>query len=139
MTASTTDYATLSPCPPTHRRLGYPRTRARTHRFVTYHFADPLAPILLSRTPSDPQLTELDAAYRNDIIDNTATNIRHGQRFGQLPADLDPDSAAAYVIGGLCSGISQQLRANPTPDAEQATQTLWRFTAAALGATNPLT
>lgn len=35
------------------------RERDRTHRFVAYHLADPLAPILLNRTASDPQLTEL--------------------------------------------------------------------------------
>ncbi|TMS55392.1 TetR/AcrR family transcriptional regulator [Mycobacterium sp. DBP42] len=111
------------------------RERDRTHRFVAYHLADPLAPILLNRTASDPQLTELEAAYVNNLIDNAATNIRDGQQMGELPADLDPDSAGAYVIGGLRHGIAQQLRVTPTPSSDQATQTLWRFTAAALGIT----
>lgn len=109
------------------------RERDRTHRFVAYHLADPLAPILLNRTASDPQLTELEAAYIRNLIDNAAANIRHGQQSGELPVDLDPDSAGAYVIGGLRHGIAEQLRVAPTPDAEQATQTLWRFTAAVLG------
>jgi AcrR family transcriptional regulator len=109
------------------------RERDRTHRFVAYHLADPLAPILLNRTASDPQLTELEAAYIHNLIDNAAANIRHGQKSGELPTDLDPDTAAAYVIGGLRHGIAQQLRATPIPDADKATQTLWRFTAAALG------
>ncbi|MGV0812778.1 TetR/AcrR family transcriptional regulator [Mycolicibacterium boenickei] len=111
------------------------RERDRTHRFVGYHLADPLAPILLNRTASDPQLIELEAAYIHDLIDNAAANIRHGQQLGELPADLDPDSAAAYVIGGLRHGIAQQLRVTPTPNADQATRTLWRYTAAALGIT----
>ncbi|MCG7609036.1 MULTISPECIES: TetR/AcrR family transcriptional regulator [Mycobacterium] len=111
------------------------RERDRTHRFVAYHLADPLAPILLNRTASDPQLTELEAAYVDNLIDNAATNIRDGQQMGELPADLDPDSAGAYVIGGLRHGIAQQLRVTPTPSSDQATQTLWRFTAAALGIT----
>ncbi|WP_273736292.1 TetR/AcrR family transcriptional regulator [Mycolicibacterium septicum] len=109
------------------------RERDRTHRFVAYHLADPLAPILLNRTASDPQLTELEASYIRNLIDNAAANIRHGQQSGELPVDLDPDSAGAYVIGGLRHGIAEQLRVAPTPDAEQATQTLWRFTAAVLG------
>lgn len=109
------------------------RERDRTHRFVAYHLADPLAPILLNRTASDPQLTELEAAYVHNLIDNAAANIRHGQQLGELPTDLDPDSAAAYVIGGLRHGIAQQLRAVPTPSSDQATQTLWRYTAAVLG------
>ncbi|WKG00778.1 TetR/AcrR family transcriptional regulator [Mycolicibacterium sp. HK-90] len=109
------------------------RERDRTHRFVAYHLADPLAPILLNRTASDPQLTELEAAYIHDLIDNAAANIRHGQQRGELPAELDPDSAGAYVIGGLRHGIAQQLRVTPTPNPDEATQTLWRFTAAVLG------
>lgn len=111
------------------------RERDRTHRFVAYHLADPLAPILLNRTAGDPQLTELEAAYIHDLIDNAAANIRHGQDLGELPADLDPGAAGAYVIGGLRHGIAQQLRVTPTPTSGQATDTLWRFTAAVLGTT----
>lgn len=109
------------------------RERDRTHRFVAYHLADPLAPILLNRTASDPQLTELEAAYVHNLIDNAAANIRHGQQLGDLSSDLDPGSAGAYVIGGLRHGIAQQLRIAPTPNSDQATQTLWRYTAAVLG------
>lgn len=109
------------------------RERDRTHRFVAYHLADPLAPILLNRTASDPQLTELEAAYIHNLIDNAAANIRHGQKLGELPADLDADGAGAYVIGGLRHGVAQLLRVVPTPAADDATQTLWRFTAAVLG------
>lgn len=109
------------------------RERDRTHRFVAYHLADPLAPILLNRTASDSQLTELEAAYIHNLIDNAAANIRHGQKLGELPADLDADGAGAYVIGGLRHGVAQLLRVVPTPAADDATQTLWRFTAAVLG------
>ena len=109
------------------------RERDRTHRFVAHHLADPLAPILLNRTASDPQLTELEAAYIHNLIDNAAANIRYGQKLGELPADLDADGAGAYVIGGLRHGVAQLLRVVPTPAADDATQTLWRFTAAVLG------
>jgi len=109
------------------------RARDRTHRFVAHHLADPLAPILLNRTASDPQLTELEAAYIHNLIDNAAANIRYGQKLGELPADLDADGAGAYVIGGLRHGVAQLLRVVPTPAADDATQTLWRFTAAVLG------
>jgi len=109
------------------------RERERTRRFVAYHFADPLAPILLNRAALDPQLTELEAVYIQNMSDNAADNIRRGQALGQLPADIDPDSAGAFVIGGLRHGIAQQLRITPLPSPDQATKRLWYLTAAALG------
>lgn len=109
------------------------RERERARHFVAYHFADPLAPILLNRIALDPQLTELESAYLQNLSDNAADNIRRGQALGQLPADIDPDSAGAFVIGGLRRGIAQQLRIKPAPDPDQATERLWRLTAGALG------
>ncbi|MEU7140792.1 TetR/AcrR family transcriptional regulator [Nocardia sp. NPDC046473] len=109
------------------------RERDRTYRFVAYHFADPLAPVLLDRTALDPQLTELEAVNIRHLSDSAATNIRHGQALGQLPADIDPDSAGAFVIGGLRHGIAQQLRATPLPSPDLAAERLWHPTAAALG------
>lgn len=109
------------------------REHARTRLFVGHHFADPLAHILLNRAVLDPQFPEIEAAYLQYLIDNAADNIRLGQQSGQLPADLDPDSAGAYIIGGLRYGIAQQLRATPPPSPDQATERLWQFTAAVLG------
>lgn len=109
------------------------RERERTRRFVAYHFADPLAPVLLNRTAPDPQLTELEGVYIQNMSDDAAENIRRGQSLGQLPADIDPDSAGAFVIGGLRHGIAQQLRIKPPANPDQATERLWRMTAAALG------
>jgi AcrR family transcriptional regulator len=109
------------------------RERERARRFVAYHFADPLAPILLNRTALDPQLTEFEARYIQNLSDNAAENIRRGQQQSQLSAHIDPDSAGAFVIGGLRHGIAQQLRITPRPSPERATERLWRLTAAALG------
>lgn len=109
------------------------RERTRTGCFVAYHFADPLAPILLNRAAADPKLSELETAYIRTMSDNAAENIRLGQQQGQLPAGIEPDSAGAFVIGGLREGIAQQLRASPRPSPDQSTDRLWRLTAAALG------
>lgn len=111
------------------------RERERTRLFVAYHFADPLASILLKRTAGDPQLTELEAVYIQNMSNNAAANIRSGQQSGQIPKGIDPDSAGAFVIGGLRHGIAQQLRISPAPTPDQATERLWRLTAAALGIT----
>ena len=109
------------------------RERQRTRLFVAYHLADPLAPVVLDGAALAPQLAELEVLYVQAMSDNAAANIRRGQTLGELPADIDPDSAGAFVIGGLRHGIAQQLRLNPLPDPEQATERLWRLVAAALG------
>ncbi len=109
------------------------REHERTRRFVAYHFADPLAAVLLDRTALDPQLTELEAVYIQTMSANAADNIRSGQARGEIPAEIDPESAGAFVIGGLRHGIGQQLRLTPPPDPETAADRLWRSTAAVLG------
>jgi AcrR family transcriptional regulator len=109
------------------------RERERTRCFVAYHFENPLAGILLARIASDPQLAELESVYIQTMSANAADNIRHGQDLGQLPAGIDPDSAGAYVIGGLRNGITQQLRATPRSDPDRVAELLWNLTAATLG------
>ena len=69
----------------------------RTHLFIADHYADPLAPSLITR------------------------------------AALDPDSAGAYVIGGLRHGIAQQLTSIPRTCQLQAIDRLWHLTASTLG------
>lgn len=110
------------------------REQVRTRRWVDYHFSDPLAAHMLQRSALDPLLSELEATYLNAMIRSAATNIRRGQRNRELPRDLDADSGAAFVIGGLRHGIAQQLRARPRPSIDRATERLWRLTAGALGA-----
>lgn len=111
------------------------RERDRSRRMVAFHFADPLTPLLVNRAASDPDLSELEAIYIQDMSEAAAANIRHGQELGQLPNTLDPGSAGAYVIGGLRHGIAQQLRATPRPDPDTAAARLWNLTAATLGIT----
>ncbi|MEB3023981.1 TetR/AcrR family transcriptional regulator [[Mycobacterium] crassicus] len=111
------------------------RERERTRCFVAYHFQNPLADVLLARITLDPQLSELEAVYIQNMSDDAAANIRHGQHLGQLPADVDPDSAGAFVIGGLRLGVAQQLRAAPRPHPDRVAERLWRLTAGTLGIT----
>lgn len=109
------------------------RERERTRCFVAYHFQSPLAGVLLARIALDAQLSELESVYIQNMSDDAAANIRHGQDLGQLPTDIDPDSAGAYVIGGLRLGVAQQLRTAPRPDPDRVAERLWRLTAGTLG------
>ncbi|MGL6237139.1 MAG: TetR/AcrR family transcriptional regulator [Segniliparus sp.] len=109
------------------------RERERARRSVAYQFAEPLTPILFNRTALDPELTELEAAYIQGMIDMAADNIRQGQALGQLPEGVDPDSAAAYLIGGFRHVVAQQLRVVPRPTPDQAAERLWSLIATTLG------
>lgn len=109
------------------------RERKRTHLFVDYHFADPLAPILLNRAALDPELAELEAVHIQTMSEFAADNIRHGQSIGELPVGIDPASAGAFVIGGLRHGIAQQLRSEPPVEPFEAGERLWHLVASSLG------
>ena len=109
------------------------RERERTRAWVVYHFDNPLAQYMLDRSATDPLLSELEAAYLQELISTAAVNIRRGQRQGQIPRGVDADVAAAYIIGGLRHGIAQQLRVHPRRTADHATEKLWRLIAATLG------
>ncbi|MEV0299229.1 TetR/AcrR family transcriptional regulator [Nocardia sp. NPDC050710] len=113
------------------------RERERTRRIVDYHFADPLAEIFLNRAAPDPQIAEVEPLLIQRVSDATARNIRRGQQLGQLDADIDPDSAGAYIIGGLRHALAQQLRTVPRVSTETATALLWRYVAATLGLPAP--
>ncbi|WP_067702954.1 TetR/AcrR family transcriptional regulator [Nocardia jejuensis] len=109
------------------------RERARTHNYVAYHFADPLAELLLDRISMEPEVAELEAGAIGRIIDSAAENIRRGQSRGEISAAVDADLAGACIIGALRHGIARQLGRDPRPSIETTTDQLWAFIAAALG------
>lgn len=110
------------------------RERARTRNFVAYHFAEPLAELLLGRISTEPEVAEVDAANLARVIESAGRNIRQGQRSGELDASIDPDLAGACVMGAIRHGIAEQLRRHPRPAVDETTGELWRFVAAAVGA-----
>jgi AcrR family transcriptional regulator len=109
------------------------REQVRTRRFVEYHFADPLAVVLLDRVAPDADVAAREAQYLHALIEGAARNIARGQRDGDLDAALDAGSVGAYLIGGLRHGIAQQLRCTPRPDVGTATARLWDLVAATTG------
>lgn len=113
------------------------RERARTRNFVAYHFADPLSELLLGPISTEPEVAELEAAALARIIESAGRNIRTGQQSGELDPAIDPDLAGACVMGALRHGIAEQLRRHPRPSVDEATEGLWRFIAAAVGAHRP--
>jgi AcrR family transcriptional regulator len=112
------------------------RERLRLRHMAAYCLASPLSRILLDRSGWGPALAELEAAYTERLIDTSARNIRRGQQLGQVDPAVNPETAAAYIIGGLRYSIRRQLRTTPPPSADEATRELWQLVAATIGAPN---
>ncbi len=109
------------------------RELRRTRHLVAYCQANPLSPLLLDRGGREPALAELEAAYLERLIDMSARNIRHGQQLGEVDSSLVPETAAAFVIGGVWRSIVRQLRRTPPPGVDEATEELWHLVAATFG------
>lgn len=80
---------------------------------------------------SVPRKKTQDPAAITTGVRSASFGVLPPQRW--LPVDIDPDSAGAFVIGGIRHGIAQQLRVTPLPDPGIVTARLWRLISAALG------
>lgn len=98
------------------------RERLRLSLTISFHLADPLTPAILGR------LRRLE----HHVLTAAATNIRRGQRTGEIPTDLDSDLLAGMIIGGLHHALTRALDAPAPPAAEHITSTLWDAVAAVL-------
>lgn len=112
------------------------RERLRLRHMAAYCLASPLSRILLDRGGREPALDGLEAAYTDCLIDASARNIRTGQELGQVNRGISPETAAAFIIGGLRYSIVHQLRRTPTPSVDEATRELWPLIACAIGVPN---
>jgi AcrR family transcriptional regulator len=109
------------------------RERERTVRAVAFHYAEPLAPVVLSHLHLEPAVAVIEARQLDQHIDLAARNVALGQRAGELPADLDPRFAAAMVLGGLRRVLADALAREPRPPQKFVAEKLWRFIAAIVG------
>jgi AcrR family transcriptional regulator len=109
------------------------REHVRTGRAVTFHYEDPLAPVVLSRLHLEPAVAALEASQLDTAIEMSADNVAYGQRAGLVPKDIDPRFAGAMVLGGLRRVLVDALGREPRPPQEEVAAQLWRFVAAVLG------
>jgi len=101
-------------------------------RDVAFHYAEPLAPVVLGRLGREPEVAAVEARSIAREIELAARNLARGQRSGALPADLDPGLTGAMVLGGIRQALGAVLsRPEPPPPAVVA-EALWRFVAAAV-------
>jgi len=109
------------------------RERERTRRSVAFHYADPLAPVVLARLHRDPVVAAIEAGALDRQIELAARNLALGQRRGELPRGPEPRLVAAMVLGGMQRGLVEALARSPRPPEHEVLHQLWRFVAGAVG------
>ncbi len=109
------------------------RERLRTRRNVAFHYAEPLAPVILSRLAREPEVAAVEARRIARHIEAAARNIRRAQKNDAIPADLDPELAAAMVLGGIRQALGVALARPVPPPQDTVADALWRFVVVAVG------
>ena len=108
------------------------RERLRTRRYVAFHYVEPLAPVILSRLHCEPEVAAVEARRIARHIEAAARNIRRAQKHGEIPGGLDPELAAAMVVGGIRQALGAVLARPTPPPQDTVVDDLWRFVVAAV-------
>lgn len=107
------------------------RERKRTELSVAFHYADPLALVLLSNLHLDAEVAQHETAQLDEMIALAAAVMALGRRRGELPEDRIPELVAAMVIGGMRHMLATALSTG-VAEREAAAQ-LWSFIAGVMG------
>jgi AcrR family transcriptional regulator len=109
------------------------RERKRTELSVAFHYADPIARIILSSLHLDAEVAIKEAAQIDEMIDLAASVMSLGQKREEIPSDRDPRFIGAMIIGGMRHVLAVALKQTP-PIAQNVTaERLWVLNAAVMG------
>ncbi len=103
------------------------REETRVKMIVEFHYNDPLSPIILSQLSRDPIVAQVEARWLSAHIAKGARNIANGQRDGDISNSLDPELAAAMILGGLRQTIVHALARKTVPRRGALARELWAF------------
>ncbi len=109
------------------------RERRRTELTVAFHYADPLARVILSSLHLDGEVAVKEAAQIDAMIELAAALMSEGQQRGELPEDRDPRFAGAMIIGGTRHVLAVALGAQPPISQSTTAARLWVLNAAIMG------
>ncbi len=108
------------------------RERTRTDLAVRFHYDDPLAPLILRRLVTDPEVAAAENRHLQAQVALGTRNVRSGQRSGEIPEDLDPGVASALILGGVRQALIEVLGRRRRPRADRVSDQLWRLVVAAV-------
>lgn len=109
------------------------RERRRTELYVGFHYADPLARVIVHNLHLDAEVAAMEARHRAEMIRLAASVMALGQRRGEIPADRDPALVGAMIIGGLREGLGVALSGDRWADQQETARRLWVLVAGIIG------
>ena len=112
------------------------RERQRVAAYVGFHYAHPLAPLVIGALSRSPELQAVEQAFINRQLGAGARMIAAAQRDGIIASGVDPDVSIALMIGGIRQALIAALAREPRPAADQLTDEIWAFLTAALRLTD---
>lgn len=103
------------------------REHERVRLAVSFHYREPLAPLMLGRLSAEPEVAAIEKAHFERQVRRGARNIAQGQERGAIPTRHDPSLLVAMVLGGVRAGVMTALARKPRPDAAVLTREIWSF------------
>jgi len=103
------------------------REHERVRLAVSFHYREPLAPLMLGRLSAEPEVAAIEKAHFERQVRRGARNIAQGQERGAIPSRHDPSLLVAMVLGGVRAGVMTALARKPRPDAAVLTREIWSF------------
>jgi AcrR family transcriptional regulator len=115
------------------RSLPWPeREKARLKASIDFLYSDPVAPVMMGKLSSSAEVIAIDTGRRAAVVKTAARNVAQGQRHGFIAGEIDPDVAAAAIIGGINQAVAQAISSRKRPPSDQLTEQLWSFIAGGL-------
>jgi AcrR family transcriptional regulator len=108
------------------------REKARLKANIDFLYSDPVAAVMTGKLSSSAEVTAIDTGRRKAMVEMAARNIAQGQRRGFVAADVDPNVAAAAIVGGIDQAVAQAISSRKRPASDQLAERLWNFIAGGL-------
>jgi AcrR family transcriptional regulator len=109
------------------------RERRRTELTVAFHYADPLARVILKNLHLDAAVAAMEAAHIDSMVDLAAGVMNIGQWRGEIPEDRDSRFIGAMIIGGMRRVLAVALSTDPPIPQEETARKLWVLNAGIMG------
>lgn len=118
----------------TYRGESWPqREIQRVRASVRFLVEDPFTATLFGPLGRSTPVVNAEASCMARLVERGSQNIARGQADGDLPRQVNPHLAAAFVLGGLRQSVGAALLMETGPDPERLAGAIWILIAQSLG------